>query len=226
VAAGQGYFRFLLNAGDLETTSAAWIELKNRNMAGPDETRFYAEALVRSHDYAGAAAMEPAILPQGLWNPGFETDWTGRGLDWSVDSLTGIEASRDTAMRHSGESSLRLDFDDRNRDEYTHTSEVRALTGGHWILRGFIRTDLHGAVAPSSGIGLRAVDFETGRVVAETPRLNGSHDWTAIEARVDAGTTPSALRIQVMRPATPPSELTMTGSAWIDDVTLLPEGVR
>lgn len=226
VAAGQGYFRFLLDAADSEATNAAWTELKKRNMAGTDETRFYAEALVRSRDYAQAAAIEPAILPRGLWNSSFETDWTGRGLDWNVDSLTGIQASRDTVMRHSGESSLRLDFDDRNRDEYTHASEVRALAGGRWILRGFVRTDLHGAIAPSSGIGLRAVDADTGRVVAETPRLNGSHDWTAIETRIDAGKTPRALRIQVVRPQTPPSELTMTGSAWIDDVTLMPEGAR
>jgi hypothetical protein len=226
VAAGQGYFRFLLEAADSEATNAAWVELNKRNMAGTEESRLYAEALVRSHDYAAAAAIEPAILPQGLWNSGFETDWTGRGLDWNVDSLTGIQASRDTAIRHSGESSLRLDFDDRNRGEYAHASEVRALAGGHWILRGFIRTDLHGAVAQSSGIGLRAVDLVTGRVVAETPRVNGSHDWTAIEARIDAGSTPRALRIQVLRPATPPSELTMRGSAWIDDVTLLPEGAR
>lgn len=226
VAAGQGYFRFLLDAGDMEATSAAWAELNKRNMAGTDETRFYAEALVRSRDYADAAAIEPAILPQGLWNPGFETDWTGRGLDWNVDSLTGIQASRDTAMRHSGESSLRLDFDDRNRNEYTHASQIRALAGGEWMLRGFVRTDLHGAVAQSSGIGLRAVDAETGRVVAETPRLNGSHDWTAVEARIDVGNAPRALRIQVVRPPTPPSELTMTGSVWIDDVTLMPEAAR
>src|SRR3569833_1762933 len=128
VAAGQGDFRFLRDAGDSEPTNAAWAELKKRNMAGADETRFYAEALVRTRDYAQAAAIEPEILPQGLRNPGFESDWTGRGRDWNVDSLTGIQASRETAMRHSGQSSLRLDFDDRNRNEYTHASEVRALS--------------------------------------------------------------------------------------------------
>src|SRR6185312_5978312 len=93
VAAGRGYFHFLLDVADSEAVDAAWGELKQRNMAGADETRFYAEALVRSRDYARAAAIEPAILPQGLWNPGFESDWTGRGLDWNVDSLTGIQAS-------------------------------------------------------------------------------------------------------------------------------------
>lgn len=225
-AAGRGYFRFLLDAADPEATNAAWAELKKRKMAGTDEIRFYAEALVRLRDYAPAAAIEPAILPQGLWNSGFESDWTGRGLDWTVDSLTGIQASRDTAIRHSGASSLRLDFDDRNRGEYTQASEVRALGGGHWILRGFIRTDLHGAAAQPSGIGLRATDADTGRVMAETPRVNGSHDWTAVETRIDAGSTPRALRIQVVRPATPPSEVTMTGTVWIDDVTLMPVGTR
>ena len=187
-AAGRGYFLFLLASGDAAATGNAWTELKNRGMAGVDESRFYAESLTNSHSYEQAARIESAILPEGIWNGGFENSWTGQGLDWKVDSITGVEVSRDTAERHSGAASLRLEFDGRSRDEFAHASESRVLPPGRWIVRAMIRTDLKGTASQALGIGLRVQDPVTGRILAETNRIDGKSNWTAVEATLDAGT--------------------------------------
>ncbi len=100
--AGRAYFRFLMDSGDTAAVSGAWTVLGKKGMAGVDESRFYAESLAASHELAQAAAIEFAILPDGVWNGGFESEWTGRGLDWKVESIPGITAVRDTNVRHGG----------------------------------------------------------------------------------------------------------------------------
>ncbi len=103
-------------------------------------------------------------------------------------------------------------------------SEVRALPGGRWVLRAMVRTDLKKTATeariPGQGIGLRIVDAENGRVLAETARVNMTHDWMPIEATVDAGSHARLVRIEIVRPQSQPSELTMAGTAWVDDVSL------
>lgn len=224
--AGRGYFRFLLDAGDAAATAAAWTELKKKGMAGVEESRFYAASLASSREYAKAAEIEESILPQGVWNGGFENDWTARGLDWVAEGIPGVTVSRDTADPHSGMASMRLDFDGRSREEFNSVYETRTLSGGGWTLRATVRTNLKGTALPEHGVGLFVADAESGRLLAVTKRSGGKSDWTWVEAKFEAGNQPRAVRIGVLRPQTPPSELTMTGSAWIDDVTLMPEKAR
>lgn len=228
--AGRGYFRFLLDAGDRSATDAAWAALGKKGMAGVTESRFYAESLERAHAYEVAAAIESGLSTEGVWNGGFESDWTGRGLDWLVESGTGVEVSRDTGVRHGGGASLRLEFDGTNRDEFSGISQVRVLPGGHWKLQAMVRTELKATAADphvaASGIGMRVRDEQTGRELAETASVSGAREWTPIAVSVDAGSHARPVRIEILRRAAAPSELAMSGAAWVDDVTLTREGSR
>ena len=227
VRAGRAYFHFLLDSDDPGAASGAWTALEKKGMAGVDESRFYAASLAASHEFAEAAAIEARILSDGVWNGGFENEWTGRGLDWNVQGIPGITAVRDTTMQHSGTASLRLEFDGTSRNEFNHVSQVRVLPGGRWVLRAMVRTDLKDtateAQIPGQGIGVRIVDAENGHVIAETARVNRIHDWTQIETTVDAGPHARAVRIEIVRPRSAPSEFTMAGTAWVDDVSLTME---
>lgn len=230
-AAGRGYFRFLIDdAAEPAVADAAWTILQGKGMVSVDESRFYAESLTGAHEYDRAASLEAGILPDGLWNGGFEGDWTGHGLDWRVDSIPGITVTRDTNMRYHGEGSLRIEFDGSNRNAFQFVSQTRVLPGGTWKLRAMLKTELkltaHLSGSPEAGIGLRIVDADTSRVLAETILVNFSQDWTPIETRFDAGPSPRAVRIEMVRPTQPAIELTMAGTAWLDDVTLTAEAAR
>jgi len=222
VRAGQGYFRFLVDARDPGPMDAAWPLLQEKKMAGLEEARFYAEALTASHEFDLAAEIESSILPQGVWNGGFEDDWSGRGLDWRAETAPGVTISRDTAVHYSGTASLRLEFDGSSRNEFGHVSQTRVLASGNWLLRAMIRTDLKGT---TGGVGLRILDEENGRVLAETGKVGLVHEWTPVEASLNGGLHARPIRIVIARPASVPSETTMTGTAWVDDVTITADDV-
>jgi len=109
--------------------------------------------------------------------------------------------------------------------------QTRALGAGVWMLRGVVRTELQGpgftsGPAATSGIGLRLVEAGSGRVLAQTPYLNVTRDWTPLEARAVVSPAAQLVRIEVVRPASPESALRMTGTAWLDDVTLVREASK
>jgi hypothetical protein len=232
VQAGRGYFRFLAAAGDMDATGAAWKAMQGRQMAGEVESRDYAEALTTAHDYEPAAVIESEILPDGVTNSGFENDWNDEPLNWRADSVPGITVSRDTSVRYQGKASLRLEFDDSNRNEFNRVAQTRALPGGAWLLRAMLRAELTNkaggvdGMTSAPGVGLRVVDAEDGKTLGVTSLLNATHDWMPVEARVTVGPRARPVRIEIVRPATPESALTMTGTAWIDNVTLTPGGPK
>jgi len=231
--AGKGYFRFLLNSSDDDPSiGAAWAELQSRGMAGVDEARFYAASLTAAHDFERAANIESAVLPEGVWNGGFEKDWTGEGLDWHVQSARGVLVSRDTAVRHSGAASLRMEFDGSSRDEFSFVSETRSLPAGspksRWKLRAMLRTEIKASELGGlvSGVGIRVVDPENGNILGRSAMVKASQEWTRVEVTLDAAPRARPVRIEILHPTTEPTEYSMTGTAWVDDVTLTAEAAR
>ena len=218
--AARGYLHFLIDSGDTAAADAAWSQLQARKMAGVDEARDFAVLLTASHDFQRAADIEAGILPDGVWNGGFEQDWTGRGLDWQIDADPGVTISRDTSVRYAGTASLRLEFDGSSRAAFGQVSQTRAVAPGNWQLRAMLRTDLKGSPA---GVGLRILDGVSGKVLAETPRVNLTHDWMPVELMLEIRPQARPIRIEIVRPAAGPAELALTGTAWIDDVRLVRE---
>jgi len=229
---GRNYFDFLVQSGDTAAVDAAWSALEVRNMAGLAESKLYAESLTGERNYDLAASIEAGILPQGTMDGGFEGDFANNGLGWHRDSIPGVAVTRDVRIRYAGNSALRLEFDGSSGNEFNHVSQTRALAPGVWSLRAMVRTEFQNSRATSPGygndlrtspgIGLRIVDVESGNLLANTPRVNVSHDWAPIEAMVVI-TPPHArlVRIEVIRPAFSDLALRMIGTVWVDDVTLL-----
>ncbi len=239
---GRTYFQFLARAADSAAVDSAWTALRERQMAGNKETLEYAGALTAEHRYDAAAAAESGALPNGLLNSGFESNWTDQGpgggeSGWRVESISGVEVRRDETVRFAGVASLRVSFVNDNGSEFSPVSQERPLAPGTWQLRAMLRTDLKNAYVSGSaggvdpeamaGIGLRAVDAATGKILGSTPRLSVSRDWTPESARFTlTGSHARLVRIEVVRPAKSDLALSMSGSAWVDDVSLTPEATR
>lgn len=227
--AGRGYFRYLAGSGDTGAAGDAWKELEAGGMAGEEEARAYANLLTSAHEYEQAASIEARILPRGVADGGFETDWTGQTPGWQADPAPGVTASRDESTHYSGNASLRLEFDGSNRNEY-NVIQTRALPPGVWRLRAMMRSELKSQDAqaggsPAPGPALRIVDRDQGRVLGETnrretPGLDASHDWMPVEATAAVGPAATLVQLEIVRPATPDSAFSMAGTVWVDDVTL------
>ena len=224
--AGRDYFRFLLDSGDTAAIDSAWPVLQTTGMATVDQARFYAEFLTTSQKYRQAARIESEILPSGLWNDGFESDWTGRGLDWNVQSLPGMTVIRDTTTRYRGKASLSIAFDGSSRNAFDHVTQVRVVSDGNWRIRAMMKLETNGALASrqpgAKGLHLRVVDGETSAILAETASVKANSGWIPLEAGFSTYSGARPVRIELVRPAESSFDLPLAGTAWLDDVNLTP----
>lgn len=181
---------------------------------------------------AGAILLATAVLHScadrprsSRYNLDFEyTNLQGEPSQWFLPdpSYRGYTATRDSRVRHHGQSSLRLEQTDTAKHEWADFSRVLpdSLTAGHEVeLSGWIRTeevtegfaDL--ALFPSGEAGHTRLTLDTlGRGV------RGTTDWHRITLRRQIPDSASGISIGGM--------LKGRGRAWFDDFEIRIDGRR
>jgi hypothetical protein len=169
----------------------------------------------------------PNIDPSGsvLWDGGFETGVRGGAFAWAFAPPSGgVQTSIDARQKHSGKSSLRLNFDGRhnvNFEGVCNNAEVRPETS--YRLSAWVRTQ---ALTTDQGIRLRLHFYSnspTGSGTIETPDAQGTQPWALIEAPWTSGKDIRQVRVCVVRDASSKLNSQIHGTVWIDDVTLAPD---
>lgn len=161
------------------------------------------------------------LAEHGISNPGFEEHPAQRGLGWRIWAAPGTSWTRDGAIRHGGQYSLRVSFEGTEDVSYLHAAQVTVVKparsyrlSGHW--RGQDLTTPSGpfleVVAHQSHAWLQA---------AGRPRV-GSWDWEpfALAFRVPEGTRLVEIRLR-REPSGDPNR-GIAGQLWLDDLTLAP----
>jgi tetratricopeptide (TPR) repeat protein len=195
----------------------------------------FVDSLVQAHriddahrvwDQAVALADSPPPAdPSGsvLWDGGFETGVFGGGFAWTIPPPTpGVQVTIDSSEKHSGQRSLRLGFDgSRNVDfsDVCHLAQVQP--GTSYRFSAWVRAQ---GLATDQGIRFRLEWLENARNAStETTEVHSTQPWTQLTLPWTAVAGVRQLRVCVNRRPSDDLVSRIHGTAWIDDVALVPE---
>jgi len=162
--------------------------------------------------------------PQGsvLWDGGFESNVKGGGFSWLMSQeFRSVQSSIDTQEKHSGNRSLRIVFDGKSNTSFSgicHYVPVKPST--RYLFSAWVKTK---ALTSDQGIrfqlhALGALD--TSSVV--TSEVHGSVTWTLLELPWSSAKDVQELQVCVVRLPSQEAENKIQGTAWVDDVALVP----
>ncbi|HMD38176.1 MAG TPA: tetratricopeptide repeat protein [Candidatus Acidoferrum sp.] len=170
------------------------------------------------------AGLSRPADPSGslVWDGGFESDVPVGGLNWYYPAFVGgVQIGLDTGEKHSGKRSLRLTFNGLNNVNFNDVCQyiaVQPSTSYHfsaWLQTRSLSTD------QGVRFGLHSMS-DTVNSMAWTDDLQGTQPWTHIELPWTSGNDVQELVLCVSRNASRKFDSKIRGSAWIDDVALVP----
>lgn len=184
------------------------------------------EAAWRVWEQATRFAQLPPLLDAPgsvVWDGSFESGVAGGGFAWIYrPEFEGVQASLDPREIHSGKQSLRLQFGGKrnvNLDNACIVAPVAPFAAyrfSAWVRTRALTTDqgVRFSLVPAGIPGAR------GRVTRD---VRGSEPWTLIETSWTAEKDIRGVRICVVRYASEKLDNEIQGTAWVDDVALVPE---
>lgn len=175
-----------------------------------------------ARDEATAPGYSGASL---VYDGGFEKDISGGGFGWRQKDVQGVDFGIDTEEKHSGNRSARLTFDGTQNLSYEDLSQyVLVSPRTRYRFRGFIRTD---QISTNSGIRFEIIDPKDERDLhVVTPNETGTQGWTLEEIDFTTGSRTQLIVIRVVRQPSERLDNRISGTAWIDDVSVFPIGDR
>jgi tetratricopeptide (TPR) repeat protein len=158
-----------------------------------------------------------------VWDGGFESNIAKGGFTWYYPSfIGGVQVTLDTKEKHSGNRSLRLTFNGlRNVDfndacQYVAVQPSTSYRFSAWVRARDISTD------QGVRFGLHSLS-ESVNSIAWTEDVKGTQPWTEVELPWTSGNGVRELLLCVTRQPSAKFDSKIRGSAWIDDVALVPQ---
>jgi hypothetical protein len=222
--ASHAYLRYLITTGDFNHSALAWDWLLGRHQVDAGLARDYASFLYDDRRYGNAARSWAAYLGDRrngyldstqLFNGGFEAESLGSVFDWRIETLAdAVVATVDSDVAHGGTHSLALRFAGSENANYHHTYQSAFVEPGLYRFQAFVRTQ---GITTDQGIRFHLVG---GDVNVTTEQVAGTSDWTRIQQLIRVPKTTQLLVVQVTRQSSLKFDSHISGSAWIDDVSL------
>jgi tetratricopeptide (TPR) repeat protein len=204
----------------------------------PPEIIFFVDGLLNSGQTTEARRVwDQAITfmhipqpddPEGsmVWDGGFETGVTGGGLVWRIEAPPGTLIWYDKKVKHSGTRSLRITFDGTKNVHFEGVCQ-RAVVEPEttYEFSAWLRTD---GLTTDRGVFFRLTTAENQENQLNiTPETTGTTPWTKISLTWEAPKLTHLLEICVVRnPSSNVDEHRIVGTAWVDDVSLIPINPR
>jgi hypothetical protein len=139
-------------------------------------------------------------------------------FDWRTFPRGDVAVERDFDIRHSGKSSLRIQFNSRNNASYHQTYQDTVLAPGTYRISAYFKT---GEITSDQGLRLHIFDpTNEGRFALLSDTLTGTHDWTLIEKSFTVPNGVPLVRVDLARMESMMMDNKISGTAWIDDVKI------
>jgi Tfp pilus assembly protein PilF len=225
-----------LAANQLAAATTVWEHLLSLHprLTIPDVDRLVS-ALLLAGEFSearrvwdqGVATMNlpPLLEPQSsvVWDPSFESEVNGASFSWAFPPIAqGVSIALDKTEKHSGSRSLKLSFDGKhnpNVEVACTLAVVEPLT--RYRFSGWVKTK---DITTEHGVGFRIHGYAKSEVPAvNTSQIYGNHPFVDIEENWTAGPGVERVRICVTREPSDDPSVRISGTAWVDDVNLVPE---
>ena len=156
-----------------------------------------------------------------LWNGGFEHEFLNGGFDWRVSAAGGAQMGWDEEIVHSGRRSLRVDFDGSANIDFQNVWQyVFVQPATRYRLSAFFRAQ---DLSTDSGMRFEIRDVSNAGAPRHfTPNVVGTQSWAEEAVEFTTGSDTKVLQLVLRRTQSEKLGNKIRGSAWVDDVTLVP----
>jgi tetratricopeptide (TPR) repeat protein len=175
-----------------------------------------------------AVDMNPGSAPAYAGNSlvydgGFERDISGGGFGWRQSDVGGADFDFDADEKHSGSRSARLMFDGTRNLAYQELFQyVLVSPATRYRFQGFIRAD---QISTESGMRFEILDpKDQAHLDVLTPNETGTVPWTLEQIDFTTGPQTHLILIRVARRPSERLDNKLRGTAWIDDLSIVPGG--
>ncbi len=165
-----------------------------------------------------SATPEPGNL---VFNGGFERIPLGAGFDWRVQSSPYLFINFQSSGAYRDGHCLRVDFTVGQNDELEPAYQLVPVLPHHdYLLTAYVQSD---SITSDSGPRLRVIDPSCPACldVATEPVLATS-PWHPVSLMFSTGASTRLIRLSVWRPRSRSFPFEITGTFWLDAVSLRP----
>ena len=231
------FLNFEMAAGNVLTAERAWRRLLELKLPFDLREAFpYLDALIQRHEperlataWAALAERFPAqIGPLAasntnlVTNGSFERDVLNGGLDWRVVPVEGAAVSLDSQDPFDGSRAIRIEFDGKHNLDYGHILQyVPVQPNTRYRFSAAMRAT---GITTDSGPRFQIFDaFDLVSPLQSTENIVGTSNWSSQQVRFKTNARTSLLVIRVARPPSSKIDNQISGTVWIDQVSLTPE---
>jgi tetratricopeptide (TPR) repeat protein len=234
----QAYLSVIAALADQQRVEQAllvWSRLMNLNphIALSDSNQLI-EALIHKNQMldaqrvwnqavSSAGISRPPDPPGSLvWDGGFESNIINAGFTWRYQSyVKGVQIGLDSREKHSGNHSIRLTFNGLQNVDFQDVCQyIVVQPSTSYVFSGWIETR---SLSTDQGVrfSLHAVS-ESVNAISWTDDVEGTQPWTHIQLLWTAPPSVQQVLLCVTRKPGAKFDSKIRGSAWIDDISLVP----
>jgi len=219
-ASARDYARYLMEEGEPAAAIEVWRWCHDRGFEDDRLTVDYVTWLLRKQKFEAAQEgwnKHFASRAATVFNGGFEYEFAGSDLDWHFGGFNGVTMARDSSSFFDGRFSLRVDFKGNDNPDFHHVAQSVFLQPGRYRFEAHMRT---AGITSDQGLRFTIRAARSNAVLAETEALTGTNDWRtlATDVQVPAGVTMGS--VELARHPSLRMDNQLTGTVWIDGVTL------
>ena len=229
------YLNFEMEAGNVTTAEQVWLRLLQLKLPFDLHQAFpYLDALIQHREPGRLVAAWSALAERFpaqigplvnnsnlVANGGFEHDILGGGFDWRIVPVDGAVVSMDFQDAFEGTRALRIEFNGKRNLDYGHVLQYVAVQPNtQYRFSGTLQMK---GISTDSGPRFQVFDaFDMGKLFVSTENTVGTSGWSSqhLEFKTKADT-----RLLIVRVARPPSQKLdnqISGTVWVDRVSLTP----
>lgn len=180
------------------------------------------EAVSAWHDliFRGIIRKSPEDSAHNLvFNSGFERHALNAGFGWHTRQESFTRVRFDDSDAYQGRQCLKVDFTVRQNEDYEPAYEIVPVTPDHtYLLQAYVRSD---GISSDCGPRLRVVDPDCSSCLdASTTGTVGTTGWHRVSMRVSTSPATRLLKIAVWRPLCQTYPTEISGTFWLDAVSL------
>jgi len=172
-------------------------------------------------EHAGVIPQDPISQAGGVYDGGFEGPVLNTGFAWRSSDSPDLVLDFSAPSAHKGAKCLRIDFAvGRNGDYEIVNQVVQVKPEAQYELTAYVRSE---TLTSDTGPRLRVVEMGCGDCpVGTSDSTEGTTPWHPVEVGFTTRPQTQAVKISFWRPQDQTSHRDITGTVWLDDVTLRP----